>query len=68
LTKAEVSTMISASQDPVYKTLADIPDWGRPTVQKLVSKGLIEGFSGALNISNDMLRIIVLNDRAGLYK
>lgn len=68
MTKSEVQALIQSSQEPVYKTMSDIPDWGKATVQKLVNKGFIQGEAGLLNISNTMLRIIVLNDRAGLYE
>ena len=67
VTWSEVQAMINAAKSPIYNTLNDIPDWGRPTVAKLVNKGLIQGDGNGLNISDTMLRIVVLNDRAGLY-
>lgn len=52
----------------IYKTLNDIPDWGKPTVEKLLNKKAIQGDeNGNLNISNDLLRILVIHDRLGLY-
>lgn len=52
----------------MYKTINDIPDWGKATITKLVEKGFLNGDSdGNLNLSMDMLRILVINDRAGLY-
>lgn len=50
-----------------YKTLDDIPTWGRATVEKLLNKDLLLGGDNGLDISEDMLRIFVINDRAGLY-
>ncbi len=51
-----------------YKTLEDIPAWGKPTVEKLVNKKAIQGDeNGNLNISNDLLRILVIHDRLGVY-
>ena len=52
----------------VYKELEDLPeDWGRPTVQKLLDHDLIEGTGTGLNISYDLLRMLVILDRAGLF-
>lgn len=46
----------------------NMPSWARSTVTKLVAKGLLNGNSeGKLNLSEDMLRMAVINDRAGLY-
>ncbi len=48
----------------IYKTLKDIPDWGKPTIQKLVSDGMLKGNEkGELNISEDMLRILMILER-----
>lgn len=52
----------------IYKTLNDIPDWGKSTIKKLVNKKAIQGDeNGNLNISNDLLRTLVIHDRLGLY-
>lgn len=50
-----------------YKTLDDVPAWGKATVEKLLDKDLLLGGDNGLDISEDMLRIFVINDRAGLY-
>lgn len=54
--------------ETVYRTAEDLPEWGRSTVEKLMAMGLIEGYEGELNISYDLLRVLVVNDRAGLYE
>ena len=52
----------------VYKTLKDIPAFAQPTVKKLIAHGSLNGDSkGDLNLSYDMLRMLVINDREGLY-
>lgn len=49
-----------------YKTINDIPDWGKKTVEKLIEKKALSGTgSGELNMSYDMLRIMVVLDRLG---
>lgn len=53
----------------VYKKPADVPAWGRPTVDKLISHGSIKPDpDGSVNLSSDLLRMLVINDREGLYK
>lgn len=47
----------------------NMPDWARPTIQKLVDKGLLKGNEkGELGLNDTMLKIFVIHDRAGLYK
>lgn len=51
-----------------YKTIKDIPAFALPTVKKLIAHGSLQGNSkGELNLSYDMLRLLVINDREGLY-
>lgn len=52
----------------IYKTLNDIPTWGKPTIEKLLNKKAIQGDeNGDLNISDDLLRTLVIHDRLKLY-
>lgn len=51
----------------IYKTLKDIPEWGYDTIKKLVDKGLLKGDGEGLNISYDLLRTLVILDRAGIF-
>ncbi len=50
-----------------FNTVDSLPDWAKPTVQKMIDKGLLNGNGASLDLSLDMLRIFVVNDRAGLY-
>ena len=58
-----------------YNRLVDIPDWGQPTIKKMIDKGLLGGNGEKdengnpvdLDLSLDMIRIFVVNDRAKLY-
>ena len=46
----------------------NMPQWARETVQKLVDKGYLKGNEkGELGLNDTMLKIFVVNDRAGLY-
>lgn len=51
-----------------YKYYDDMPDWAKPTVSKLVKKGYLKGEgNGVLNLTEDTLKVLVVNDRAGCY-
>lgn len=50
-----------------FNTVDAVPEWARQTVQKMMDKGLLNGNGASLDLSLDMLRIFVVNDRAGLY-
>lgn len=63
-----VSQMLSAHQEKEYQKLSDVPNWGLSTVEKLLKKGFLQGSDGSLNLSYDLLRTLVINDRAGLYQ
>ncbi len=53
----------------IYNKADDIPDWARPTIEKLIGKGYIKGDEdGNLGLDMNMVRLLVINDRAGLYK
>jgi hypothetical protein len=46
----------------------NMPDWAKPTITKLMAKGYLKGDEeGKLNIDDNMLRMLVINDRAGIY-
>jgi len=50
-----------------YNNIESLPDWARPTIQKMIDKGLLNGNGTSLDLSLDMIRMFVINDRAGLY-
>lgn len=51
-----------------YQTLQDVPGWADETVRKLLRKGSLRGTGDGLNLSEDMLRILVILDREGVFK
>ena len=67
MTENEVKRLIEQSRT-VYQTVGDVPDWGRATVDKLMRKGWLKGRGGKeIVLSDDALRTLVINDRAGIY-
>ena len=66
--KAIVEKALQAQKQPIWDKLEDVPEWGRATVEKLVNQGLIGGNKdGNLELNLDQLRVLVINDRAGMY-
>lgn len=58
------------SNPMIYNYIDDnMPDWAKPTIQKLVDKGILRGTNddGDLGLTEDIMRILVINDRAGVY-
>lgn len=52
---------------PRYNTLEELPDYAQSTIKKLIDKKILNGDGTGLNLSEDMIRILVINDRSGLY-
>ena len=51
-----------------YRYYDDMPDWAKPIISKLVKKGYLKGEgNGVLDLSEDALKLLVINDRAGVY-
>ncbi len=49
-----------------YKTLDEVPEYYRPTVEKLVEAGALKGTAeGVLNVSEDFCRTMTVLDRLG---
>lgn len=66
IAKQEISNAEKAKK--VYDTVDAVPAWGKATVQKLVNKGFLQGDDqGKLALTTDLLRLLVINDRARLY-
>ncbi len=56
------------SDKMIYNTVEEAPEWARPTLRKLIDRGLLAGTGNKnLDLTMDMIRLLVINDRAGLY-
>ena len=52
----------------IYNKIDDVPEYARPTIQKLLDTGSLKGDEkGLLKLSEEMLRIFVILDRSGLF-
>ena len=50
-----------------YNTVDECPSWARETIQKLVDKKYLDGTGKGLDLSYDMVRTLVILDRAGNF-
>lgn len=83
MTKEEILALVrneiaDEKKKQYYNTLADIPPWYRPTVQKLMEAGVLAGRDGgadgkietigdnAIQVDETFCRIVVVLDRTGL--
>lgn len=63
----QVENLVLA-KEKVYHFTKELPKWAKPTIQKLLDKGIYAGASESdLNLPETLMRILVINDRAGLY-
>lgn len=59
---------IKKANAKVYDRVQDCPAWAQDTVQRLVNKGFLQGDeNGKLGLTEDLMRVLVINDRAHLY-
>lgn len=59
---------LAESAERVYHYTAELPDWAQPTMQKLMDMGIYAGSAeDDLNLPESLMRVLVINDRAGLY-
>lgn len=70
LTMTQYEELKQTKQDKpmVYDYMdANMPDWAKPTIQKLMNKGALVGNDGKLGLTMDMIKVFCVNDRMGLY-
>lgn len=59
---------VGAVAEKRYQRIDELPKWAQPTIAKLVERKILEGVGdGNLDLSMDMIRMLVTNDKAGLY-
>ena len=65
-----MNTKLEKVANPMIYAWVDdnMPEWAKPTITKLMAKGYLKGDEeGKLNLDENMLRMLVINDRAGIY-
>lgn len=66
MTEKQVKQLIEQSKT-VFDTEEAVPEWGRATIEKLTERGLLRGEDGKLALTEEMLRVFVVLDRAGAF-
>lgn len=63
----EVTARLEDNDMTYYKTINDVPNDYRPSVQKLITKGVLKGYgNGEINVSEDFCRTMTVLDRLNL--
>ena len=67
--KQKLTEQKEVHKEMVYNYIDDnMPEWAKPTVQKLIDKGALKGDEkGKLMLTGTMLRLFVIHDRMGVY-
>ncbi len=55
-------------EQEMYRTLEEVPAWGKDTVRYLLESGALTGNGENLSLSDEMLRIFVVLDRLNVLK
>lgn len=50
-----------------YQSVEELPAWAKETVKKLVDREILQGDGQGLDLSHDMVRLLVLLDRAEAF-
>jgi peptidoglycan L-alanyl-D-glutamate endopeptidase CwlK len=59
---------LTREKEKIYRYTKDLPEYARPTIQKLLDRGIYAGESESdLNLPETLMRVLVINDRVGLY-
>ena len=66
----EKETPVEIKEDIIvrFNTIKELPTWAVEPVELLIKRGYLQGDGKSLDLSLDMVRLIVINYRAGLYK
>ena len=64
----EIVEKLEQEKEKVYRYTNEIPDWARPTIQKLLDKGVYNGAGeDNLNLPESLMRTMVILDRVGIF-
>lgn len=66
--KREESREESEENEMRYNSVADCPAWAQDTIRKLVDRGALTGDGSGLNLSDDMVRLLVICERTGAFE
>jgi len=65
----DLKRRLEEDDDMIYKTLNDVPDWGKPLVKKLMDRKSLAGDGkGNINLPESTLKTLVILEREGVLK
>lgn len=72
MTKEEFEAILDSRLGANYKFIDDVPDYFKPTIEKLMKLGVLNGTGTengktVLNLHYDLARTLVILDRAGVF-
>lgn len=67
---ADVNRLLEEEEDDMkyYEKVSEMPDWAKPTIQKVIDKGILKGDGSGLHLSEDNMKMFIYMDRMGLIK
>lgn len=66
---ADLKRRLEEDDEMIYKTLNDVPDWGRPLIKKLIDRKSLAGDGkGNINLPESTLKALVILEREGVLK
>lgn len=65
----ELEDMLEKEEEDMtrYQTIEEIPSYAKDTISKLINLGILKGTGEGLNLSEDMIRMLVILDRAHVF-
>ncbi len=66
---ADLKRRLEEDDEMIYKTLNDVPEWGRPLIKKLIDRKSLAGDGkGNINLPESTLKTLVILEREGVLK
>ncbi len=65
----KIDSLAEKVKEPMIYNYVDdnMPEWARPTIKRLEDNGILKGDGDGLGLTDEMLRILVICDRAGAF-
>ena len=66
---ADANKLLKEEDDmKYYEKVSELPDWAKPTIQKVIDKGILKGDGSGLHLSEENMKMFIYMDRLGLIK
>lgn len=66
--RTELSDLLESEENEVrYNKIEEVPGYAKETIKKLCQKGVLKGNGNGLDLSEDMIRMLVILDRENIF-